>query len=339
MILILSHADDFEATEVQRRLAGAGLDVAAIDTFDFPARLGLSAEIGVGTDGWSASLDLEGERVRFGEVTAVWYRRPRAFDLTSELTPLERSFVLDESRLAFGGLLSTLHRALWVPARLDVLAAADRKPLQLEIARHLGLDVPATLLTNDPAQASEFFQRHGQNIIFKTLSGGVQTESGHRLGVFTTPVTLDDLERWSCGTRYPCLFQENVPKAAELRVTVIGDQVFAVEVSWDNLPSELSSGRAAAAKHDWRVVAGEAHYAPYDLPHKTGMRLLELMRWFGVRFAAVDMIVTPDGRHVFLELNPNGQWGWIEERLELGMLDAMADLLAHATVNQEVTNA
>ena len=46
-----------------------------------------------------------------------------------------------------------------------------------------------------------------------------------------------------------------------------------------------------------------------------------------LNFAAIDLIETPDGEHVFLEVNPNGQWLWLDDMLKLGISQAVADWL------------
>lgn len=49
---------------------------------------------------------------------------------------------------------------------------------------------------------------------------------------------------------------------------------------------------------------------------------------FGLLFGAFDFSVTPNGEWWFLECNPNGAWAWIEDRVQLPIANALADLLA-----------
>jgi hypothetical protein len=46
----------------------------------------------------------------------------------------------------------------------------------------------------------------------------------------------------------------------------------------------------------------------------------------GLRYGAFDFVRTPDDRFVFLEVNPTGEWAWLEEHLALPMRDAFIRL-------------
>ena len=51
------------------------------------------------------------------------------------------------------------------------------------------------------------------------------------------------------------------------------------------------------------------------------------MSELGLVFGAIDMICTPAGEHVFLEVNPGGEWGMLERDLGLPIADAIARAL------------
>src|SRR5262249_46875973 len=128
----------------------------------------------------------------------------------------------------------------------------------------------------------------------------------------------------------PVIFQAYVPKRVELRVTVVGGRVFA---------AEIHSQASRRTRHDWR------HYDPYqtphhahDLPADVEGRCLALTERLGLRYGAIDLVLTPDGRYVFLEINPNGQFLWIEEATGLPISDAVCNvLMAGGPASPEVT--
>ena len=98
----------------------------------------------------------------------------------------------------------------------------------------------------------------------------------------------------------PVTVQPYVDKRVELRVTVVGDRAFAVALDsqWTN-----------HTRHDWR--RGDHHhgrYAVHDLPPAETQPGVELVRRLGLRFGAIDLILTPDGRYVFLHMDANGAW-------------------------------
>jgi hypothetical protein len=94
-----------------------------------------------------------------------------------------------------------------------------------------------------------------------------------------------------------------VPAEADLRVTVVEDELFA---------AAIRSGPDYRA--DYRLGLGSASVVPYRLPHDIAARLLELMKALKLAFGAIDLRLTPDGEHVFLEVNPAGEYLFISER-------------------------
>jgi glutathione synthase/RimK-type ligase-like ATP-grasp enzyme len=69
---------------------------------------------------------------------------------------------------------------------------------------------------------------------------------------------------------------------------------------------------------------------PIELPDEVESKVHELMNTFGLIYGALDFIVTPEGRFVFLEINPAGQYMWVESRTGLPITNALADLLSDA---------
>ncbi len=117
----------------------------------------------------------------------------------------------------------------------------------------------------------------------------------------------------------PVIVQEQIPWRVELRVTVVGDQIFACEIH-----SQISNH----ARLDWRRYdTGATPHLVHELPGEIADRCVALTHRLGLRYGAVDLILTPDGRYVFLEINPNGQWLWIENLTGLPISQAVCDLL------------
>jgi glutathione synthase/RimK-type ligase-like ATP-grasp enzyme len=229
-----------------------------------------------------------------------------------------RSASLGESRATVMGMLASLKafRIDWV----QNIRHAENKQLQLQVARELGLEIPRTLITNDPAAVIEFAKSCENGIITKMLSSFAVYENGRETVVFTNPVKPEDLEDLSGLRLCPMTFQEAVPKALELRVTVVGQNVFSASIA------SQSSERAA---HDWRRdgVALLEEWKHYDLPEDIKGRLLRLMDYFGLNYGAIDIIVTPDNRHIFLEVNPAGEFFWLERCPGLPISKALAEVL------------
>lgn len=313
-ILIVTQELDPHADIMVGVLAKRGIRPVRFHTRDFPSKAAISFSAGPDHD-LRVSLSSQGETVDGAQIKSVWYRRPDRCLIDGELTGTERRISEEESEETLRGLYRGLD-GLWVN-RLDRNRYAASKVVQLRKARELGLRVPATLITNDPERLVEFYHAHRGDIIVKMQKTAFWApESG--LGLYTSKVDLDKLAHADLLRRCPCVFQENIPKDVELRVTVIGRRVFA---------AALRSREVAAASVDVRRATMTVPHEVYALPREIEKKVLGLMGAFGLQYGALDLIVTPEGEHVFLELNPNGQFGWIEERTGLPLYDAMADLL------------
>ena len=198
---------------------------------------------------------------------------------------------------------------------------AEVKALQLVKASEAGLKTPHTVISNDQAQVRMFVDALGDEecAIKPLVAVGVTDAQGYRLPLTTTLPPGHPLDSVAAA---PTIFQPYVEKAFELRCVVIGEKIFAVKID---------SQATEATCRDWR--AGEPEHEIFALPEQVKSAIRRLMVSFGLNFASLDMIVTPDGEFVFLELNPNGQWLWLEYELGLPLVASMADLLAsdHAT--------
>jgi glutathione synthase/RimK-type ligase-like ATP-grasp enzyme len=159
-------------------------------------------------------------------------------------------------------------------------------------------------------------------MIVKMLSSfAIYDEQGQEKVVFTNQVKPEELENLEGLDLCPMTFQERIPKALELRTTVVGNQVFTASIDSQNNQK---------ARDDWRRqgLFMIKDWKPYELPTDVTEKLLELMKYFGLNYGALDLILTPDGRYVFLEVNPVGEFFWLEcYPPHFPISQAIADLL------------
>jgi glutathione synthase/RimK-type ligase-like ATP-grasp enzyme len=230
------------------------------------------------------------------------------------------TFCRQETRAAIiGGIIGRNVRWMSHPS---AIWQAEYKPYQLQLAASLGLTIPPTVVTNDPSAVRSAFDEFGDLIIKPTRSGYVIKDGGE-YAIYTSRLLaehLDDLEsaRWS-----PSIYQALIPKKYDVRVTFVGDRYFAAAIDSPSDP---------AAHVDWRQTENPAlpHY-PLKLPGALEATLRQLMDALRLTFGAIDLIQTPEGDYVFLEVNPNGQWLWLDDMLNLCISDAVAEWLSCAT--------
>ncbi len=317
-VLIITHSQDNESIPlVIKAIEEQGGKAFRFDTDRFPTEVRLDAHYGKGTE--RLILTFEQAKLDLREVAAVWYRRiwiggriPTTMD--AQL----RQASIKESRATVQGMIASIKGFHLDP--VPNIRRADNKQLQLQVAQELGLDTPRTLITNNPQAVREFAKECEEGMITKMLSSFAIYEEGKEKVVFTNPVAPEDLENLD-GLRFcPMTFQEKVPKALELRTIIVGKRVFTASID-----SQSSEG----ARNDWRRrgVALLEDWKPYNLPQAVEEKLLKLMEHFGLNYGALDLILTPDGRHVFLEVNPVGEFFWLERCPGLPISKAIADIL------------
>jgi glutathione synthase/RimK-type ligase-like ATP-grasp enzyme len=315
-ILIVTHSTDNEAPRaVARALEALGERVYRFDTDLFPTDLRLSLDEGGGgrLSGRAGVLELS-------EVSAVWYRRnATGTRIPPEVDPQLRQPSIEESRRVVFGMMAAL--GVFQMDALEVVRRAEHKPLQLKLARALGLEVPRTLMTNEPEAVRAFARSCPGGVVTKMMASfAVYGERGEEQVVFTTPLDARQLEDLDGLDLCPMTFQERVEKALELRVTVVGERVMAAAIDSQALPG---------AREDWRREGGALidAWRPYVLPERVRVRVLALMEVLGLNYGAFDFIVTPEGRHVFLEVNPAGEFMWLTRHPGLPIAEALADVL------------
>ncbi|HVF48478.1 MAG TPA: MvdD family ATP-grasp ribosomal peptide maturase [Pyrinomonadaceae bacterium] len=318
-VLIITRSNDNESVSlVAQAIERKGGRAVRFDTDRYPTEVHLSAYYGTAGDERLTLTNDEGE-FDLREVEAIWHRRLNfGGAIPTTLDRQLRHASVTEARAAAQGMLASL-KAFRMDA-LQNIRHAENKQLQLQAARELGLEIPRTLTTNDPAAVRDFAADCAGGIVTKMLSSFAVYEEGRELVVFTNPVGPEDLADLSGLSLCPMTFQEMIPKALELRTTVVGRRVMSASIA------SQSSERAA---HDWRRDGQRMiqDWQPYELPRETEEKILRLMDYFGLNYGAIDIIVTPDDRHVFLEINPVGEFFWLEHHPGLPIADAIADLL------------
>jgi glutathione synthase/RimK-type ligase-like ATP-grasp enzyme len=178
----------------------------------------------------------------------------------------------------------------------------------LIVAKSCGLRIPPTLVTQDPAAAHRFYAQHDGAVLCKAIgqSGHVPQDDTRQRGrqIYANVVGPDAVEDFDRVRFAPTLFQRYIDKDYELRVTIVGNAVFA---------AAIESQRSERSKIDWRRYdTKQTPYYPYRLPEHIEQALLNLMRRLGLEYGAIDLIRSTTGEYVFLEVNPGGQWGWVE---------------------------
>jgi glutathione synthase/RimK-type ligase-like ATP-grasp enzyme len=311
VILVISHEQDPHAARVIRQLQADGRHVLLFNLTELPDRATLSIEYDRNGQPRIDYAQSSGTSYPLHDVTAVWWRRPQVPDLSSVTDPQVNLFTANEWNEAINGLWQLLD-ARWMndPTCDD---AASRKARQLRVAAEVGLKVPRTLITSDPARARRFVTELGPaGTIYKTFS------CTHAIWRETRLLKSDDLAHLDAVRVAPVIFQEFIPAESDLRITAVGGQLFGASIR-----SVARDGLV-----DFRMSVGDAELAAAALPADISDKLQTLQRRLGLVYGAIDMRRTPDGEYYFFEVNTAGEFLFIEDRTDQPIAKAIADWLA-----------
>ncbi|WP_433247741.1 MvdC/MvdD family ATP grasp protein [Streptosporangium sp. CA-135522] len=318
-ILVLTRPDDTHALHVGELLTRRGADVVFFNPEDYPAKAVIDLSYAPSGE-VRRTLRTGSRRVDLDALTALWIRRPQPPACHPEITdPVVRAHLEQELAVFAGDLWNRLDCPM-VPGPYEVIKSAGRKPSQLALAGRLGFELPPTLIGNDPEEFLDFYSRHDGRIITKPLHmPWVPKNDGESVSRLSELVSPRDIGYADAIRFAPMIIQGYVPKRVELRVTVVGDRVFA---------AEIHSQESNHTRFDWRRYdSAMTRHAVHELPPEHAERCVRLVRRLGLVYGAIDLILTPDGRYVFLEINPNGQWLWIEEATGLPISRALCEVL------------
>lgn len=322
MILILAEWNDPHADAVTWYLRHKGAKVLRLNPEEMH---GEKYKIICRPDLGSATLAWQGKAYEASAINAVYCRHYNFFRCADN-APLPEHLAISETRSALGGFFRNLD-SFWVnnPFNEDV---ADNKLYQYRQATLQGFKIPKTLVCNDPGSFLEFYRECDGRIIIKQLGEICLLEEEDYINSFGLP----DMRAWGFFTQKvrpehlqyagelaiaPCLLQEEIEKKSELRVNIVGSQCFAWRIFSQAHPD---------SQLDFRKV-NNLPVEKMELEPNLQDKLVSMARGWGLNFAAIDLIETPDNELVFLEANVCGNWLWLEPGQESCVAEAIANLL------------
>jgi hypothetical protein len=314
-LILTNPVDDQHVHRLVAEFERLGHGFAIFDPGDFPQKVQFQAALD--TNRRQSCLRLsDGTQIVLEECTSIWYRRPTRMLPRDDLPHLEQTFIQREAHAGIWGWLRGLP-AFWVN-HPDAVRAAGQKPEQLQRAAALGLTIPRSLVTNEPEALRSFYQACHGRVIYKLMGYPWYTDQdGLPLSAYTSlvaPQMLEEAHRVKATAHF---FQEFVVKTCDIRVTIIGEAIFATAIT------PLSD----QARVDFRADYAHLSYAPHPLPDEIRAKLLALTRSYHLAYAGIDLLLTKDDRYIYLELNALGQFGWLESCTGVPLYRTLATLL------------
>jgi len=315
-ILILSHPEDIHAHAVARALERKGAEASVWYTSDYPMK---SCEtFRAGNAGVHFALDGTAGKAEFEQVRVVWNRRPTYLLDDQLLHPADRDYAQICCRQFRMTLIDALAPgAFWInPPNSEQRCSKMRQQI---VAQETGIRIPETIYSNDPAEIARFIRSHGGAVVYKSIVASRPWQGDDRCWqLFTSIVTEDNLVDGEILRLTPGIYQEVVPKEFELRINIVGNRCFAARVE---------SQKTTTGKLDWRRSYHEVEMTPFGLPAKIEAQCRAMLARFNLVFGTFDLIVTPEGEFVFLEINQMGQFLFVERYTKQPLLNALCEMM------------
>lgn len=307
--LIVTNQRDITSDYIVRELKRRGRSFFRLNTEIFPA-----SELTFSLQDDTFDLRFGDNELRLSDVRSAYFRRPEIPALTSSPGDY-REYRTNEWASALKSVYLYLGDR-WFSHPSAILMAED-KPRQLRLAKALGFAAPQTLVSNSFSEVRQFAT--GKTVIGKPLRQALVGSPGTEQVIYTTRLPeIAESDRQAISV-VPAIYQTEIAKQRDLRVTVVGERVFAVAID--------SQSRSETVT-DWRrgSVPDLAHEL-VELPTDIEALCILLVQQLDLRFGAIDLVLDTEGRYWFLECNPNGQWAWIENRTGAPISSAIVDEL------------
>lgn len=324
-IFIAAKVGDMHAVAVDRILKAKGCDSRRLYLADFPSKQcitfhmkGNTTQIAIDGPEIDFELDLQSKEKKRNSVDVFWDRRPTQPVLPNTLCDADKIIAARECKALVQSVLPLLKQNAFVvnPAgqRLD----ANCKLNQLYAAKSVGLCTPPSLFSNDPIMIRDFIRHHEERVIHKLAYPAMWRGDGKCYFAVTSIVTADDLPSDEIMRLSPGIFQSLIEKKFEVRVNYMGGFMVATRINSQELSDTAT---------DWRPNQQKISMVPMDLPDSISEKIRALMAQLNLVFGCLDFIVSPGGRYYFLEVNPQGQFLWVEDRTGIPLLDMFSEFL------------
>ena len=291
-----------------------GIPFTRLNTEDYLSKW--QSDIALEDGACDVQITTDGKVISTQDIIGAYIRQPKLPTLDAVESDME--FSKREIGESLKSLWRNIEDSIWFNAPHKILRASN-KAEQLKVAQRLGIQIPPTCISADSKVILDFFDRNNGDLVVKAVKHGFIYDGKQARVAATQKISRNDICNLGKYVKLPMIFQKRIEKQYDIRVTVVGNRVFAAAIfSQDH--KETST--------DWRLAD---HYnftlrhERIDLPEEISDFCRDITARYGLRYSAIDLILSKDKSYYFLEMNPNGQWAWIEQVLQYPIRDAILD--------------
>lgn len=319
-VLIVTEPDDVHAVLVKLALERKKVRCDLLFSADMPSKQKNSMSISNDKFSWRTLSSSEDRVSRYDKhFDVIWWRRAQRPYIPESIHEDDISFVRRENAIYHDSIPYILDNKAWWVNPIASHQKTRSKIIQLKTAQHCGFKLPETLVSNSPEEIRDFMRRH-EEVIYKPFCPKVWSEPNGIKIIYTDKISEDDLPSDNLLQMVPGIYQQYINKKYEIRATCFGSMICAVTIDSQTHPLGIT---------DWRKIPGhELALAEIVLPNAIKSKLIQFMKKMGIVFGCFDFIVTPEDDIIFLEVNEQGQFLWVEQCLPSQLyLDLFSEFL------------
>ena len=254
-----------------------------------------------------------GRRAASGDVAKFLWRKPLTNHQLRPDRPLPQDQVYAEEELAYAmremwNLFYHHGRAVLIDPVSDVIGG---KLVQCDVAKAY-FRIPDWQVVSGLAYRAPA----GRDVIVKSMTS---VRTGEKSVLFASRIGDETLS-----PETPWLVQDYVNGEADVTVLVVRDRLFGFELDRKDFPQGVADWKQA------RLATNAQVWKTHALPASLGQAIAAFMGDMSLHYARLDF-VTKDGEYYFLEANPNGEWGWLDEPTGGAILNKLVEELSPAT--------
>ncbi|HEY5125313.1 MAG TPA: hypothetical protein VIK14_16400 [Ignavibacteria bacterium] len=321
MILLITNKEDITTDFIVKKLSEKKIPFYRLNTEDIIRNLKI--DINFKENIFTIKDSIKNEYINSDQIESVYFRRPKLPDLKDESFELgEKRFFLNEMNYFFEGIYSILNDAFWISPVFSI-RKAENKIFQLVLANTIGFKIPDGIISNEIVSLNKFLNKNDNRCIIKPIKTGYIEESDSLKLIYTSDIDSEIVNKYKNTILYPTYLQSKIEKKTDIRVTVVGNKTF---------PAAILSQEYEETKTDWRKgTKVELKHEIIKLPEDIENKCILITKKLDLKFGAIDLILNENGEYIFLEINPNGQWAWIEKRLGYRISEEIINLLINKT--------
>ncbi|WP_131794008.1 hypothetical protein [Fluoribacter gormanii] len=328
-VLIVTEPDDFHSVLVKLALKEKGIACDLFFSADMPSKQENSIVINNAMLKWSSICADKITRDMTSRVySTIWWRRPRQPHIPSDYAhPDDLKFIKRENYVYFQSLPHLLSKESWWINPISSQDKVKSKIYQLKLASECGFNLPASLISNSPDDIRSFILDSGDTpVVYKSFTPNSWHDDNGFNMLYTQKIQLDDLPSDEMIRIVPGIYQHYVEKLYELRITCFGSHISAIKID---------SQKSNITKTDWRKTsANSLELHEVEIPNHIKNLIILYMKKMNIVFGCFDFIVTPEEEYIFLEVNEQGQFLWVEDILpQTHYLDVFCSFMMNRSFN------